>query len=82
MQPDYCTLFPDRGFGKDWSACCKAHDEAYGGTVARFDADRELAICVAKETGWDGLAGLMLIGVVLAGWIFRRKGKSDGIRKL
>ena len=60
--------------------CCARHDLAYAGEGSRVVADSELAICVARETGWDGLAGVMLIGVVLAGWMFRKKGKSDGQR--
>jgi hypothetical protein len=74
---DYCTLFPDRLGHKDWSNCCKAHDAAYAGTGARLAADRELAACVAAETGWDGLAVVMFAGVATFGWWFRRKGKSN-----
>lgn len=76
---DHCTLFPDRAFGKDWSQCCKAHDEAYGGTVARLDADRELMMCVAQTTGWEPLGALMFAGVALFGWYFRRKGKKETV---
>lgn len=70
---NYCTFWPDRAFGKDWSGCCMAHDQAYAGTVARHAADAELARCVAAETGWDGLAFVMLAGVTLFGWYFRRR---------
>lgn len=77
---DYCTLWPDRALGKDWSACCKAHDEAYAGTGVRWDADARLALCVASQTGWDGLAVVMFVGVATFGGMFRRwralKGKK------
>jgi hypothetical protein len=74
---DYCTLWPDQALGKDWSLCCKAHDEAYQLAGSRLVADLDLARCVANETGWDGLAALMLAGVMAFGWIFRRAKNPD-----
>jgi hypothetical protein len=74
---DYCTLFPDRAFGRDWSACCMVHDLAYGADGSRMAADLELASCVTQATGWHGLGALMFAGVAAFGWWFRRKGKKE-----
>lgn len=73
LMANYCTLWPDHALGKDWSNCCAAHDFAYGQEGSRLVADLDLARCVAVETGWDGLAGLMLCGVMAFGWMFRRR---------
>ncbi len=73
---DYCTLFPDRAAGRDWSHCCQQHDLAYTlGTPSRPEADAQLAQCVADATGWSALAVLMWAGVALFGGIFWRRAR-------
>lgn len=74
---DYCTLFPDRAFGKDWSSCCMLHDLAYSADGARMAADLDLAMCVTQSTGSYGLGALMGAGVIAFGWYFRRKTKKE-----
>lgn len=69
---DGCSLFPDRSraMGKDWCACCVAHDLVYwrGGTAEeRLQADRTLKACVTQVSGDEALASLMYGGVRIAG---------------
>lgn len=67
---DYCTLWPE-GW---WSACCQAHDAAYGAGTDRMAADIDLLRCVASSVGdlalleylggaGDGLLALLSVGV-------------------
>lgn len=63
---DYCTLWPDRIFGVDYSHCCAAHDLDYAMGIEGLASDLRLFGCVIETsmtlTLW---ATLMLIGVVL-----------------
>jgi hypothetical protein len=72
---DYCTLWPDRLFGLDWSACCRLHDIAYGSvaTASKAQADQALFQCVLEVTGWHSFAAVMFVGVSVFGWIFFKK---------
>lgn len=63
---DGCTLWPD----SDWGHCCVAHDMEYwcGGSAAeRFEADRQLGICLAKN-GNTAMGRVMRIGTRLGGF--------------
>lgn len=63
---DYCTLWPDRVFGLDYSHCCAQHDLDYAMGLEGLASDLRLASCVIETSGWLTLwATLMLIGVVL-----------------
>lgn len=67
MKKDYCTGCFDRLFGKDWSECCKKHDEDYGLLIDkdRFstkEQDLKFLKCL-KEKTWLPLAYVMY-GVV------------------
>jgi hypothetical protein len=70
--PDHCTLWPERLGEIDWSACCAAHDLAYGLGVDRLEADIDMALCVASVAGWP-MAAVMFAGVSAFGWIFWRR---------
>ena len=74
--PDYCTSWPDRLFGKDWSHCCLAHDVAYSLPGSQFEDDIELMRCVAEATGWWPLAAAMFLGVVLFGKRYRKRARK------
>lgn len=74
MKKDWCTLFPDKIFGRDISKCCKAHDESYlvPGIHNKIIGDFKLWLCVVK--GYNPLmwivGTLMFIGVSIFGGIF------------
>lgn len=78
---DYCTLFPDKLFGVDYSLCCFLHDIAYGGLADRKEADIALRDCVSLLFSETNLilgavvATLMYLGVRLFGRSFYRQGK-------
>lgn len=72
---DACTLWPE-GW---WSACCHAHDAAYGAGLDRWAADLDLLRCVAGSgdgvlaIASAGVAGVMFVGVRLFGRRFWRQ---------
>ncbi|MEM9734230.1 MAG: hypothetical protein AAF903_12220 [Pseudomonadota bacterium] len=70
---DHCTLWWDRLFGKDWSHCCAAHDEAYAIGIDRGLADAVLEACVAAASGSPLLGLIMFAGVSAFGWLFYRR---------
>lgn len=72
--PDYCTGWFDRIGDADWSACCRAHDIAYGLGADKLAADIDLATCVASVAGWP-MAMVMFIGVVTFGLPFWIEGR-------
>lgn len=65
MQKDkkqkYCTCFFDRLLNKDWSICCKQHDDDYE-QLKKGDStkDRDLKFleCLKQKT-WEPLAYVM-----------------------
>jgi hypothetical protein len=69
---DYCTLWPDKLWGVDYSACCAAHDLAYLTGANRLLADAELAKCVA-QAGLPFTGFLMGGATTIAGWLFYRR---------
>ncbi|MEL6503492.1 MAG: hypothetical protein AAFQ10_03455 [Pseudomonadota bacterium] len=73
MARDHCTLWWDRLFGKDWSQCCAAHDQAYALGVDRGLADAALEACVAVVTGWPLWAAIMGAGVTVFGGFFYKR---------
>ena len=77
--PDQCTLWWDRLLGRDWSACCAAHDLAYDTGVDRGLADAALAACVSAVTGWPWWGWLMWAGVTFGGGWFYGRATRDQI---
>lgn len=68
---DWCTCWPDKWRGYDYSACCQKHDEDYANPeVSRWEADRDLFRCVWKES-YLVWACVMFTGVRCFGWAFR-----------
>lgn len=61
----YCTLWWDGV----WSHCCQVHDMAYGLGLDKFQADLDLAVCVA-QTGNLGMGVIMFLGVAILGVFF------------
>lgn len=74
MMADYCTLWPDRLLGVDFSTCCLRHDLDYIAGVGRWHADQALAACVA-HAGLPFTGFVMGAGVGLFGWLFYRRRK-------
>lgn len=64
-----CTWWPDIWFGFNLQPCCEQHD--LGGS------DWSLFLCVLELLPWwaDWVAGLMLAGMTLFGWIYRASQK-------
>lgn len=70
---DYCTLWPDRIFGLDYSHCCAAHDLDYAMGLEGLASDLRLAGCVIETSATLALwAGLMLMGVIFYRVILRK----------
>lgn len=65
---DGCTGW----FDGSWRHCCDLHDLAYSLGVDKLTADLDLFECVVNA-GHPVIAGIMLIGVVLFGWLFYRR---------
>lgn len=63
-----CTLWFDRLWQWDWSACCVAHDHAYATLVPKAVADAALAACVNGVL--PGMGDVMWWGVTLFGGLF------------
>jgi hypothetical protein len=74
---DYCTNWPDRLFGKDWSQCCLAHDIAYALPGSKLEADLDLGRCVLDATGWWWMAALMVAGVTVFGGSYWKSSKKE-----
>ena len=70
-----CTCFFDKLFGKDWSECCKQHDNDYE-LLNKGDStkpsDVKFLECLKKKT-WKPVAYLMYVAVR----IFGRKFKGE-----
>ena len=70
-----CTCFLDKFFNKDWSECCKQHDEDYinlkDGDSTK-PSDVKFLECLKKKT-WKPVAYIMYGAVRL----FGRKFKGD-----
>ena len=72
-----CTCFLDKFFNKDWSECCKQHDEDYinlkdGDSTKQSDV--KFLECLKKKT-WLPLAYIMYGAVRVFGR--KRKGEND-----
>lgn len=63
-----CTWWIDRLLWWDWSACCRAHDWAYGVGLPQALADTYLGMCV--DAVLPGMGFLMWLGVSLLGWVW------------
>lgn len=72
MNPDHCTLWPDRIGSLDWATCCLAHDIAYELALPRLQADLTLARCVWEVS--PPMAMVMAAGVIACGWAFYKAG--------
>jgi len=72
---DYCTLWPDRLFGVDYSQCCLQHDLAYLAGLPRIEADLALGLCVA-ESGLPIIGVLMALATMAFGWFFYRRNRN------
>ena len=71
----FCTCFFDKLFGKDWSECCKQHDEDYINlkeNESTKPSDLKFLECLKKKS-WKPVAYLMY-GAVR---IFGRKFKGE-----
>ena len=68
-----CTCFLDKLFNKDWSECCKQHDEDYinlkDGDSTK-PSDVKFLECLKKKT-WKPVAYLMYAAVRLFGRKFK-----------
>lgn len=56
---DACSLWPNSMAGRDWSACCVAHDAVYwcgGSPDAKAEADRALRECIGDIQPGMGMA--------------------------
>ena len=72
-----CTCFLDKLFNKDWSECCKQHDEDYNNLKdgdSTKPSDIEFLECLKKKS-WKAVAYLMYTAVRVFGRKF--KGKND-----
>lgn len=72
---DYCTNFPDKILGKDYSFCCYIHDIQYNhkyATMSRWQADKDLFKCVKKRRGLL-VATMMWLGVRIFGGIYYKR---------
>jgi len=70
---NHCSCFIDKLFGKDWSDCCKAHDEDYkllkeGDSTKR--SDLRFLSCLKKKA-WKSLAYVMYGAVRIFGRNFK-----------
>lgn len=74
---NHCTWWPDKIGSLDYSACCAAHDLAYASDGQRLAADLDLAQCVFDTTGSEILSIVMMTGVILFGWAFRKRKKKN-----
>ena len=72
---DGCTLWFDRLGDLDWRQCCDAHDLAYYQQADKWEADVQLALCVA-DAGAPIIGIIMFVGVSLFGWIWYRRRQS------
>lgn len=83
----YCTGWFDGwptwlgGNGREWSHCCKAHDEfyaSYDGWSGYLGAHWDLAVCVG-QVNW-GMAVVMLGGLLTfgTGLIIHKKNQYKG----
>lgn len=78
---DYCTLWPDSLFNRNWSHCCKQHDVAYDLGVDRALADDVLAACVAQVTNWPWFAFVMFCGVSVFGRVAWHRAKKKRLKQ-
>ena len=83
VKKDWCTMWPDRWRGVDFSLCCKEHDEDYARIAKiksfwkriwqRRKADFKLSGCVKRKFNEKDKSSvmpiIMLSGVRLFGWI-------------
>ncbi|WP_279480241.1 hypothetical protein [Aureimonas sp. SK2] len=67
---DHCSLWPDRLFGLDWSACCAAHD------ASALDLASHLALGSCVGHVWPLMGVAMAAGVIVLGkpygWLKRK----------
>jgi len=75
---DYCSNFPDKILGKNYSYCCYIHDMHYSDIplasekMTRLKADNALFGCVRRKRGLV-VASLMWIGVRIFGGKYYRR---------
>ena len=75
--PDFTTDGCTGVFDGAWQACCIAHDYLYWWQpdgVSRGDADQMMAECISA-LGYNGVAGVMALGVGAFGWMFWNRGR-------
>ena len=68
-----CSCFFDKLFNKDWSECCKKHDEDYINLEVNHstkESDLKFLECLKKKT-WKPVAYLMYAAVRLFGRKFK-----------
>ena len=68
-----CTCFFDKFLNKDWSDCCKQHDEDYINLEVNHstkESDLKFLECLKKKT-WKPVAYLMYAAVRIFGRKFK-----------